>query len=297
MLIRHLSYFVTLANERHFARAAQRCNVSQPTLSAAIRKLEDDLAARLVLRDQRFLGLTEEGEKVLAWGRQILSDYTSLRDDLSGLRRGMTGTLRLGVIPAAMPVVSLLTAPFSEAHPAARIDIQSMSSRAIQRALDSLEIDGGLTYLENEPLENVIRLPLYRERYVFAAHRSHPLANRGQVSWREAAEQRLCLLGDEMQNRRILDKVAASIGVIIAPEIRSNSFLAVCSHLRHGEWVSIMPHTFHYLLGGSPEIVALDLVEPAHEQQQIGLVQSDRQPLSPMATALAASLKGAVFDL
>ncbi len=297
MLIRHLSYFVTLANERHFARAAQRCNVSQPTLSAAIRKLEDDLAARLVLRDQRFLGLTEEGEKVLAWGRQILSDYTSLRDDLSGLRRGLTGTLRLGVIPAAMPVVSLLTAPFSEAHPAARIDIQSMSSRAIQRALDSLEIDGGLTYLENEPLENVIRLPLYRERYVFAAHRSHPLANRSQVSWREAAEQRLCLLGDEMQNRRILDKVAASIGVTIAPEIRSNSFLAVCSHLRHGEWASIMPHTFHYLLGGSPEIVALDLTDPAHEQQQIGLVQPDRQPLSPMATALAASLKGAVFDI
>lgn len=296
MLIRHLSYFVTLASERHFARAAQRCNVSQPTLSAAIRKLEDDLAARLVLRDQRFLGLTEEGEKVLAWGQQILADYTSLRDDLSGLRRGLTGTLRLGVIPAAMPMVSLLTSRFSESHPAARIDIQSMSSRSIQRALDSLEIDGGLTYLENEPLENVVRLPLYRERYVFAAHRTHPLANRGKVSWREAAGQRLCLLGDEMQNRRIIDKVAASIGVTIAPEIRSNSFLAVCSHLRHGEWASIMPHTFQYLLGGSPEIVVLDLVEPAHEQQ-IGLVQSDRQPLSPMATALAASLKGAAFPV
>ncbi len=90
--------------------------------------------------------------------------------------------------------------------------------------------------------------------------------------------------------------MAASIGVTIAPEIRSNSFLAVCSHLRHGEWASIMPHTFQYLLGGSPEIVVLDLVEPAHEQQ-IGLVQSDRQPLSPMATALAASLKGAAFPV
>ena len=296
MLIRHLSYFVTLANERHFARAAGLCNISQPTLSAALRKLEEDLAARLVLRDHRFLGLTEEGEKVLAWGRQILSDYTSLRDDLSGLKRGLTGTLRLGVIPAAMPVVSQLTACFAESHPSARIDIQSMSSRSIQRALDSLEIDGGLTYLDNEPLENVTRLPLYRERYVFAAHRSHPLAGRGQVSWREAAEQRLCLLGEEMQNRRIIDKLATSIGIAITPEIRSNSFLAVCSHLRHGEWASIIPHTFLYLLGGSPDIAVLDLVEPAHDQQ-IGLVLSDRQPSSPMASALGASLKGAAFDI
>src|ERR1700689_4870294 len=100
MLIRHLFYFVTLARERHFARAAAACNVAQPTLSAAIRKLEDDLGARLVIRSHRFAGLTPEGERVLAWARQILSDYSSLREDLSTLRRGLVGTLRLGVIPA-----------------------------------------------------------------------------------------------------------------------------------------------------------------------------------------------------
>src|SRR5262245_43904475 len=69
MLVRHLSYFITLAKERHFARAADACNIAQPTLSAAIRKLEDDLGARLVVRGQRFVGLTAEGEKLLVWGR------------------------------------------------------------------------------------------------------------------------------------------------------------------------------------------------------------------------------------
>ena len=63
MLVRHLSYFVTLAREKHFAKAAEACNVAQPTLSAAIRKLEDDLDARLVVRSHRFVGLTTEGEK------------------------------------------------------------------------------------------------------------------------------------------------------------------------------------------------------------------------------------------
>lgn len=86
-LVRHLSYFITLAREKHFARAAEACNVAQPTLSAAIRKLEEDLRVPLVVRGHSFLGLTAESETVLAWGRQILTDYESLRADLSGLRQ------------------------------------------------------------------------------------------------------------------------------------------------------------------------------------------------------------------
>jgi DNA-binding transcriptional LysR family regulator len=289
MLVRHLSYFVTLARERHFARAAELCHVAQPTLSAAIRTLEEDLGVRLVLRNHRFVGLTPEGEKLLGWGRQILTDYNSLRDDLAGLQRGLTGILRLGVIPAAMPAVSFLSARFSLNHPAATIEIHSMTSRAIQRALGAFEIDGGMTYLENEPLENVRRLPLYRERYVFVARRDHVDAMRETITWREAASHRLCLLSEDMQNRRIINNVATSIGVTIKPEIVSNSFLGICSHLRHGEWASIVPHTFFYVFGGAPDLVAIDLVEPVHSQS-IGLVLSDRDPPSPMAGALLGSI-------
>ena len=152
MLIRHLTYFIALAREQHFARAAEACNVTQPTLTAAIKKLEEDLGVRLVIRDHRFVRLTEEGEKLLVWGRQILVDYDSLKDDLAGLRRGLVGTLHLGVIPAAMSAVSFLTSRFAAAHPAAHVEIRSMTSRAIERALEAFEIDAGVTYLENEPL-------------------------------------------------------------------------------------------------------------------------------------------------
>ena len=133
MFLRHLSYFVTLAREKHFARAAEACHVSQPTLSAAIRKLEEDLEVRLAVRGHRFLGLTAEGERVLAWAQQILSDYEGLRIDLTGLRSGLSGSLRLGVIPAAMPLVSCLTARFSSIHPAATVEVMSMTSRSIQK--------------------------------------------------------------------------------------------------------------------------------------------------------------------
>ncbi|MDQ0470623.1 LysR family transcriptional regulator [Labrys wisconsinensis] len=288
MLIRHLSYFVTLARERHFAKAALACNVAQPTLSAAIRKLEEDLDARLVVRDHRFVGLTAEGEKVLAWGRQILTDYDNLRDDLTGARQGLTGVLRLGVIPAAMPSVAFLTARFCAAHPGATVDIRSMTSRAIQQGLDAFELDGGLTYLENEPLERVRRVPLYRERYVFVARRDHPLAGRVTLGWREAAAQPLCLLSEDMQNRRIIDKVARSVGVRIRPAVVSNSFLGIGSHLRLGTWTSIVPHTFFHVFGGAPDLTAVRLIDPVHSQS-IGLVLSDRHPRSPMADALMAA--------
>ncbi len=294
MQVRHLSYFVTLARERHFARAAEACNVAQPTLSAAIRTLEADLDVRLVIRNHRFVGLTPEGEKLLAWGRQILTDYTGLRDDLTGLRRGLKGVLRLGVIPAAMPAISFLTARFSAAHPAAKVEIQSLTSRAIQRALNAFEIDGGVTYLDNEPLENVRGTPLYRERYVFVVSRSHRLAGCSTIAWAEAAGERLCLLSEDMQNRRILDKLAASIGVAIKPMVVSNSFLGVCSHLRHGEWSGIVPHNFFYVFGAAPYLMAIDLVDPVHTQS-VGLVLSDRDPPSPMAAALLAVVRD--FDL
>jgi DNA-binding transcriptional LysR family regulator len=295
MLIRHLSYFVTLARERHFARAAEICNVAQPTLSAAIRTLEDGLKARLVERDHRFIGLTPEGEKLLAWSRRILADYNSLRDDLNGLRKGLTGILRLGVIPSAMPAISFITSRFSAAHPNASVEVQSLTSRAIERALEAFEIDGGVTYLDNEPLDNVRMTPLYRERYVFVVNRRHPLAGRAEIAWAEAAAERLCLLSPDMQNRRILDKLAASIGVTIKPAVVSNSFLGVCSHLRHGEWASIVPHNFFYVFGEAPDLARLDLIDPIHTQA-VGLVLSDRDPPSPMAGALIAALKGIDID-
>lgn len=287
MLVRHLSYFVTLAREKHFAKAAEACNVAQPTLSAAIRKLEEDLDVQLVQRSHRFVGLTPEGEKVLAWGRQILTDYNSLKDDLTGSREGLSGALKLGVIPAAMPSVSFLTARFCKAHPAATVEVQSLTSRAIQDGLDAFELDGGVTYLENEPLQRVRLLPLYRERYVFVARRDHRFAGRMSVTWAEAAGEPLCLLSEDMQNRRIINNLTSSIGVEVKPTVVSNSFLGVCAHLRHGEWAGIVPHSFFYVFRAAPDLMAIDLVEPAHSQA-IGLVLSDREPRSPMSDALFA---------
>src|SRR3546814_2546218 len=91
---------------------------------------------------------------------------------LYGAWSGLLWVVRFGVIPAAMPAVSFITARFCDANPGATVSIRSLTSRAIAEGLDAFELDGGLTYLENEPIENVRRVSLYRERYKLAVPRS-----------------------------------------------------------------------------------------------------------------------------
>ena len=75
MIIRHLEFLAALAREKHFARAAASCHVTQSTLSAGIKQMEESLGVLLAQRGQRFLGLTPEGEKVLEWAQHVITDY------------------------------------------------------------------------------------------------------------------------------------------------------------------------------------------------------------------------------
>jgi DNA-binding transcriptional LysR family regulator len=194
MIIRHLQYLTALARERHFARAATLCNVTQSTLSAGIKQLEESLGVLIVERGQRFLGLTEEGERVLAWAQRVLADYSGLQQELSEMREGMVGQLRIGAIPVTLPIISLMTAPFAKRHGRTDIVVTSQTSIEIQRRLDEFNLDVGVTYLDNEPLARVRSLPLYQERYVLLTRPDGAFRGRNVVSWSEAASLPLCLL-------------------------------------------------------------------------------------------------------
>ena len=101
-MISKLEFFIALARTRHFGRAAEESGVTQPTLSAGIRQLEDQLGVLLVQRGSRFQGLTPEGERVLIWARKIVADTRALRDEMREVRSGLSGHLRLAVIPTAL---------------------------------------------------------------------------------------------------------------------------------------------------------------------------------------------------
>jgi DNA-binding transcriptional LysR family regulator len=285
MIIRHLQYLIALARERHFARAAAACNVTQSTLSAGIKQLEESLGVLIAERGQRFLGLTEEGERVLAWARRVLADYSSLQQELGEMRDGMVGQLRIGAIPVTLPIISLLTSSFARRHARTDIVVTSHSSIEIQRRLDEFHLDVGVTYLDNEPLARVRTVPLYRERYVLVTRSEGALRGRSAVGWPEAASLPLCLLTPDMQNRRILDMHFREGGAEVHPSVETNSLVTLWSHLRYGHWSTVVPHTFLLLLGQAEGLTAIPLIEPK-ASHQIGLVASDRDPLPPVTRAL-----------
>ena len=284
MIIRHLQYLTALARERHFARAATACNVTQSTLSAGIKQLEESLGVLIAERGQRFIGLTEEGERVLAWAQRVLVDYDGLRQELSEMRDGMVGQLRIGAIPVTLPIIPLLTAPFARRHRRTDIVVSSQTSIEIQRRLDEFDLDVGVTYLDNEPLARVRALPLYRERYVLLT-RQGAVRGRPAISWSEAASLPLCLLTPDMQNRRILDMHFHQAGAEIHASLETNSLVTLWAHLGLGQWSTVVPHTFLLLPEDTAGLSAIPLIEP-EASHLIGLVASDRDPLPPVARAL-----------
>src|SRR5690606_6341356 len=104
-MIDKLEYFIALARERHFARAAEELGSSQPTLSAAIRHLEEQLGVILVNRGSRFQGLTPEGQRVLEWARRIVGDTRTMREEMRAARKGLSGHIRLAAIPTTLAMV------------------------------------------------------------------------------------------------------------------------------------------------------------------------------------------------
>ena len=285
MVIQHLAYLAALAREGHFGRAAASCHVSQPTLSAGIRRLESEFGVSLVQRGQRFEGLTPEGERVLVWAHQLLSDVDGMRQEVDAMRAGLTGRLRLGAIPTSLPSVSLLTAPFTARHPGVSVSIHSLTSRQIERGLDDYSLDVGLTYFDSEPLSGVRTLPLYRERYVLLTAADGPFADHAEVEWAEAARVPLCLLTEDMQNRRIVDELFQEAGARPRPVIETNSISTLYAHTRDGTRSSVMAHAWLHLFGVPEGLRAVPLVAP-RATRGIAVVTPERVPQGILTGAL-----------
>jgi DNA-binding transcriptional LysR family regulator len=283
-MIDKLEMFIALANERHFGRAAEVCRVTQPTLSSAIRQLEDGLGVQLVFRGSRFQGLTPEGQRVLDWSRRIVGDMRAMRDEMRTVHSGLSGNLRLGVIPTALPMVADLTAPFTQRHPNVRVTILSRTSAEILAGIERLELDAGLTYLDNEPLGRVAQVPLYTEFYRYLCAPNSALADRANVTWAEIAQEPLCLLTADMQNRRIVNQHLAEAGARVQAMVESNSSIALIAHVLSGAWASVVPMKLAEMFQGAG-LNAIPITSPEAEHL-VGLITTRRDPQTPVLSAL-----------
>ena len=284
-MIAKLEMFIALAKERHFGRAAESLGLTQPTLSTGIKQLEEQLGVKLVFRGARYGGLTPECQRALVWARQIVGDARRFREEMRHSREGLSGHIRIAVIPTALTWAARLTSRFNEENPRVRFTILSRTSVEILEMIENLDVDAGVSYLDNEPLGRVSTAPLYKETYSLICGPLDPLGERDKVEWRELAGVKLCLLTPDMQNRRIINKNFMDANIAPQAKVESNSTVALMAHVEEGGWATILPtHMAHFLVAGKNlRIIPL---EPSDGGHAVGLVAPYREPHTPVLQAL-----------
>ncbi len=293
MNLRHLAYLVALSKEGNFRRAAQTSNISQPTLSAALRQLEQEFGLPLVRRSrQRFEGFTEEGQRVLETARRLLADVDGLKQSVSHRPMGLlSGHLRIGIIPTAEPLAGQITAAFHARQPDVTITLLSKTSQEIRRGVVEHDLEAGLTYIDQVGEPEFSIEELYSETYVVIGTEKLLGATQSTISWREAADLPLVLLNREMRNRQLVDEAFAKVGAIPRVHAESSTLVGILSHVRQGHWCGIVPSTFAVLLGAVGSLRFLTLVNP-DVSHSVGLVTLARLPRAPLAQALIDVLRG-----
>jgi len=291
-----LEFMIALAREKHFGRAAESCGVAQPTLSQGIQQLEEMLNVPLVKRSSRFLGFTPEGERVLVWARRLVGDAQAMRKEILGMQQGQGAQLRIAAMPAAMPLVASLTAPFQLRNPTVRFTLLTRTSDEIMSLLHEREIDAGVRYMSSAPSGDVDEVPLYEERYLLLTTAGGRYGDATEIAWSELAALPLCLFAPSLQQRRIIDEALRRRGVEVRPAIETDSILALTTHVRTGRWVSVVSSLVGDAIDLSGSLRVVPIVDP-EVVSSIGLVVSKRFPLQPaMAALMAEARRGFTYE-
>ena len=290
-MIHKLEMFIAVAKEGHFGRAAESLGITQPTLSTGIKQLEEALGVQLIFRGARYGGLTPEGVRALVWARKLVGDTRAFREEMRVSRHGLSGHLRLAVIPTALTWAAILSAHFAQAHPKVRFTILSRTSTEVLKMLENLEVDAGLSYIGNEPLGRMTTAPIYTERYMLVCHADNPLALQSEVTWADLAAENLCLLTPDMQNRRIINQCFMEADVTPDALVEANSTLVLAAIVEQGGWVTVLPGDMARFLAAGKGLAVVPIAG-AHVEHKVGLVAPHREPHTPVLEALLRAAQG-----
>jgi DNA-binding transcriptional LysR family regulator len=292
MFLRQFQYLVAVVEERHFGRAAQRCHVTQPSLSGGIKQLELELGVPIFLRGrgQGFHGLTAEGERVTVLARAALAYCDAIRTDVAMMQEDLQGRLRLGAMPSMSPVLPVLTHMIREKYPGVRIDVKFIGNEAMKVGLNNFELDVALTYLDKADLGHKNTLPIYTEQLSLLVPDRAGLSDRTTITWKEAAQLPLAMLRPSMHERRFVDQVFARLGCAPVARVESESILHLMFQVQFTELCTIIPSHFAVMPGLHAGTRALPLVDPI-VSQEVGLFWGEDEVVMPMARVFVAIVR------
>ena len=193
MNLQELRYLVAVAEHRHFGRAAEACNVSQPTLSSQIRKLEIELGVTLLERTNKRVDITPVGSQILIHAQRALAEAGQMEAVARAARDPLVGSLKLGVIPTLAPyLMPILLKPLRQAYPGLAIELWEDQTRALIDGLRNHRLDAALLATPPDAPE-ITEIALFDEPLLAALPLDHPLAALRKVNEESLAEEMLVL--------------------------------------------------------------------------------------------------------
>ncbi|WP_455209926.1 LysR substrate-binding domain-containing protein [Kaarinaea lacus] len=196
MNLRDLKYIIAVAETRHFGRAAERCFVSQPTLSGQIKKLEEELGVTIFERTNRSVEVTPVGEAILVYARQMMEQAEAIEQLAQAHQDPLAGPLRVGAIPTLSPyLMPLILVPLKKRYPQVRLVLSEEITDTLLTRLHNHEIDTILlaTPMEEPDLEVI---PLFDEPFWLAHPRKHALYNKDEITRKDLDDLELLLLSE-----------------------------------------------------------------------------------------------------
>ncbi|MBD8874046.1 transcriptional regulator CynR [Rhodanobacter sp. DHB23] len=241
MLLRHIRYFLAVAEHGSFTRAAAALHVSQPALSQQIRQLEETLGAALFDRSGRSTRLTDAGTAYLQHARRALLDLEAGRRALHDVRDLSRGTLRLGVMPTlASYLVGPLAAAFHRSHPGIALDIHEMPQERIEALLLDDRLDVGIAF-DRAGSPEVASEALLTETLALVVGREHPGAGRRSTALQALERESLALLSGEFATRRQIDLCCRRHGLRPHVAIEANAVDALLEIVRRTHLATLLP--------------------------------------------------------
>lgn len=287
-----MRYLVALDKHRHFGRAAEACHITQPALSNALRALEEEFGVAIIKRSRTYGGLTPEGQSVLDAARRMLRDVDLLTQELESTAESPRGPLRMAAVPTAAPLLTVFAAMLRQRHPGIVPTVLEMSSPDIESQLEDLSLDLALGYLDRLDRQgNRFRSwPQAHERYYLLRRRAGKLGKSlhfgSAITWSQAGASPLCQLTPDMHNRTIIDSALASVGIVSAPAMETNSLLAVVLAVSVGDVCAILPGDMIASVRGKAELEALPLIKPEIRTPIGFIARSEDRPSRTIQAAL-----------
>ncbi|NUU33322.1 LysR family transcriptional regulator [Arthrobacter sp. C9C5] len=294
MLLTQLEYFVALAREAHFGRAAAACFVSPSTLSEAVRKLEVELGVPLVRRGHAYEGLTAEGELALPWARRVVADQAALTEELSAARGKLTGTARIGTIPSGIAAATQVVSALTEAHPLVRSTVRTgLSSENVVAGLRAFEMDAGIIHPSAADGLDLVAAALPDATSVVVASPGMFDEALDAVTGSMLASVQVGLLAPGMRARQLGDEAWRDAGLEVRPAAEADSIEALLGLVGSGMWAVVVPESSVATRHQDPSIHVLPLADPPISTP-LAVVRLAAKPVPALMRALDDAARAVV---